>query len=171
MRSILFVIFAVLVAGGGFFAYWKLQPRLARSTGQDDPMAAQRLNPDAAAVSGVSGGERPWTRVFDKEGRLSSRFRADDYAPRDAGTVHVKNVAADFFQYPKGRVQRVRIEGREGDVEVQSSPQGTKGAMEKGPGGPPKRGRLNDVTIYLFDSDKDKAPKITVRTDNVAFDN
>src|SRR5690349_2679337 len=164
LRSILFVVLALSLASGGFLAYTKFQRPIARLLGRGAPPPPQQLDPKAPAVMNVGAGERPFSKMFDKEGRLSSRFRAADVQPRGSGRIHVTHVEAEFFQYlkptppqyPKGRVQLVRIEGKQGDMEVQDSSSGTAGApgagasMQKGTGGAPKRGRLNDVVIRLY---------------------
>ena len=81
---------------------------------------------------------------------------------------------AEFYQYPPGRVQRVCITGKSGDIEVQQTPGGGSSMSGKGVSGPPKRGWLKDVMIQLFPDELGPSrgkPSLTLVTDNINFDN
>src|SRR4051794_9461857 len=189
MRSTIFVILALLLTSGGFLAYHKFQKPIARLLGHGPPPDPQVLDPRAPTVGRVGLGERPFSRVFDKEGRLSSKFRAAEVQPRGSGRIHVVTVEAEFYQYlkastqfPKGRVQLIRIEGEDGDMEIQDTAEGSKGAMEKGSQAAPRRGRLNHVVMKLYRDFQDRqlelkqpgrggGPMLTMTTNNISFDN
>src|SRR3954451_21167570 len=154
MRSTIFVILALLLTSGGFLAYHKLQPPIARLLGRGAPPDPQVLDPRAPTVGRVGLGERPFSRVFDKEGRLSSKFRAAEVQPRGIGRIHVVTVEGEFYQYlkpstqfPRGRVQLIRIEGEDGDMEIQDTAEGSRGAIEKGSRAAPYCARLNHVKM------------------------
>src|SRR4051812_12239039 len=94
MRSTLFVILAVLVVAGGFAAYLKTQGPIARIKGVGAPPPAQVMT-GKESVGSVRTSDHPYTKQFDKEGRLISRFRANDVQPLGNGRVHVTDVEAD----------------------------------------------------------------------------
>ena len=181
MRTTLFVIIAFVVSAGGLGLYLKFQPQIARLLGQGPPPEPQKVDRNGAEVNGIREGEKPYFKNIDKEGRLASRFRADQVEPVGNGRVHVTNVVADFFQYakdkdyPQGRTQLVRIRGKKGDMDVQDSAQGAGSALQKGSSGTPRRGRLDDVVIDLYQDisqwQKGLPPYITMVTNNVVFDN
>src|SRR5215213_1585363 len=165
MRTLILLILSVAV--------------LAVGPAQGGPAPLMR-NTDGPNVGKVTGGERPWVKVFDKDGRLSYRFRGQDFVPLGGGKVRVTEPEAEFFQYPRPkagesqRVQRVRIEGTDGEVEVSKNPEpdpnAPRGGLDKDAGGPPKRGRLNNVKILLF-PDTGKKETLTLVTRNIGFDN
>ena len=75
MRSTIFVILALLLTSGGFLAYHTFQKPIARLLGRRAPPDPQVLDPRAPTVGRVGLGERPFSRVFDKEGRLLASGR------------------------------------------------------------------------------------------------
>jgi len=181
MRTILIMLAVLVLSAGGFYAYLSMQVATPRgpSNTSGGPVRPQDIQSDATNVGDIGPGARPWVKVYDKERRLSYRFRAREYAPERAGRIEVRDPEAEFFQYvrddgePGGlRTQRIQLVGKTGEVEVQQGPQASadKG-FDKGSAGPPKRGLLTDVTIRMFHRFTDGEPKLTITAPNVAFDN
>ena len=85
MRTPLLVLFTMLLCGGAFLAYTRLQPSSPRmrATGTT-PVAPQELDPDAPGFNQVREGVQPWFKIFDKAGRLASRFSAEVSRRRSA---------------------------------------------------------------------------------------
>jgi hypothetical protein len=195
MRTFLLMFMAVGLAAAAFAIYLHNQGPLQKPP--PDQVASGNLgfDPDAETAGDVGPGQKPWIRVLDSLRRLQYRFRADDYTPRGGGLIDVSGVEAHFFQYVdeskdpnvrKFRTQQVRIHGKNGNIEVQQAPQASPGGggFEKGPGGPPKRGLLNDVTIYVISrwtpelerrlrepGAEQALANITATMPNIAFDN
>src|SRR5947209_6004223 len=126
MRSILLLLGTLLLAVGGFVAYRVSQPTpqiLKQKPRETTPIDIEGGAP--RVLEKIAPGDRPWIRNIDRQGRLASRFRADEYLPQGGGRVHVMHPQAEFFQYPSSpagrdqRVQRIFIESKTGDIEVQ----------------------------------------------------
>src|SRR4051812_26738876 len=102
MRTLILLILSVALLGGGFLAYRKMQPATQHTAGVA-PAAVTPLmrNTGGPSVAKVTGGERPWIKVFDNEGRLSYRFRGQDFVPLGGGKFKVTEPEAEFFQYPR----------------------------------------------------------------------
>jgi len=167
MRSILLMIATVVLLAGGFFVYWQFQPRETRVGHATDggpaitPGAPERN--DAGTQFG--SGEQGWIYSYDKNGRLSSQFRAAQYQPQRNDLVHVRLPEAVFFM---GGGQKVQITGKTGNVIVPQS--SSAGGLSVGLR-TPNRGELQDVTIELFDNATAKEPALVATLPNAAFDN
>jgi lipopolysaccharide export system protein LptA len=188
---------ALGVAAGAFVIYLKSQGTLRTAPTREASSEGQQIDLNAETAGDLGPGKRPWIRVYGSDGRLQYRFGAEDYAPRGGGRIDVRGVETHFFQYVdeskepgvhKYRTQQVRIHGTNGTIEVQqekalqASPSG--GGFDKGSSGPPKRGLLNDVTIYVISRWTPEVEKklrepggeqalanIIATTPNISFDN
>lgn len=181
MRTFFLLLLTAAALVGGFFAFMKMQgnPRTVRG-GDGYVPPPLRVESEAARIGSAGPGEKPWTRTFDDEGRLATQFNAVTYKPQGERRVWVEKPVAEFFQYSKGRpgqperAQKIRVVGESGEVEVHSAPKAsteTPSGFEGGSAGPPKRGRLNDVTIEIYPDVTKPLPSIRLRTPNVVFDN
>lgn len=189
MRTFLKLFITLLVLAGGFVAYLVLQPASSVLKTSIRP-APQALTRNAAGLL-IGEGENAWVRQFDAEGRLASRFRAEKWEPEKNGLVRVTRPEAELIlkggKDKDGREKPrplVRIRGDDGEVVVRSLPDaasadkpiaagsgaGARGASA-GPAQPPSSGRLNGVIIEVFESESDAAPRVTMRTNNIVFDN
>jgi len=192
MRTFLKIFVTLVVVACGFVAYVMTQPAsaLRGPTSRPAPMA---LKPGAEGMV-IGEGENAWVRQFDEEGRLSSRFRAEKWEPEKGGLVRVTRPEAELFlkagKDKDGKDKprpMVRIRGDDGEVMVQSLPDAmatekplassngapTSGAKGQtgGPAQPPRSGRLNGVVIDVFETEHDAAPRVTMWTNNIVFDN
>lgn len=170
MRSFILVTLSALGLAGLFVVCWTIQP-----AGRVQTNAVQRTNPapkpadtDPTQLNGIRPGEGVYLSQYDGKGQLTSRFRADRYVPRQDGTIDVINPVARFFL---ANHQSLDIVGRTGNVMVKDAPNpGRTGFANTGTPAPPSRGRLDDVVVTLTD-DLKKVPLITMKTNNVVFDN
>jgi len=178
MRSIILVAGTILLTFGVFVTYRLFQgvPPILRG-GTGPAVQPVPVSGTAPRVGAAGKGVRPWIRNIDRQGRVVSRFNADEYLPRGGGRVHVIEPRAEFFQYSGGRQQKIAIEGETGDIVVQQPADSGSATFEKGSAGPPKRGKIkrgvNPVTIRLY-PDIIAQPdhvSITLTTDNLKFDN
>ena len=184
MRSSLKILISVVVLGGLFVSYLLWQPPAAprTATNRPPPQAIQQNEGDLL----VGEGENAWVRQFDDQGRLASRFRAEKWEPQKDGLVRVVRPEAEL--YLKGAKNkprsRVTIAGDEGEVIVSSLPGAgaaetpldskkgnTTPSAPTGPMQPPSSGRLNGVVIRVFEKEDDETPILTLRTNNIVFDN
>ena len=194
MRTFLKIFLTVVVLAGAFVAYIVFQPASAARQAATRP-APQVLKRNAEGMI-IGEGENAWVRQFDDEGRLASRFRAEKWEPQKNGLVRVIRPEAELLLKggrDKDGKERprplVRIRGDDGEVVVQSLPDaaatdkplassqgggpaaaGGKG-QSVGPAQPPSSGRLNGVVIEVFEAEDHPEPRVTLRTNNIVFDN
>src|SRR5690348_15906058 len=99
MRTLLLLLGTIVLLAGGFVGYWFIQrPDASHLAGaqeaaQHKPMPIE--NGDSASI--VHGSKGVWLKEFDGDGRLKSRFRADDAIPQKEGYVRVTKPEAHFF--------------------------------------------------------------------------
>jgi hypothetical protein len=186
MRTFLKIFITVVVLAGGFVGYILLQPPSALKSQVTTRPVAQPLKKSESGML-IGEGENAWIRQFDAEGRLASRFRAGKWEPQKSGLVRVVKPEAELFlKAPKGKPRPlVIITGDEGEVVVQSLPDAAQadttldskaGAPAGGGGGmgqmqAPSSGRLNGVVIRVFEAEDDPSPAVTLKTNNIVFDN
>src|SRR5215218_5940140 len=150
MRTLLLVSFTVFVLSLGFLAYWWMQPaashKKAGKGGGGAPAPALTLaKKDSDRVYGPR--KNAWVKKYDVEtAKLSSRFKASDYQPRNDGWVVVDRPRAQFFM-KDGRA--LCIEGDTGEVIMDDGQKKGMSALS-GTRDTPSRGRLHGVTIYLY---------------------
>jgi hypothetical protein len=192
MRTFLKIFITLVVVAGAFIAYLSTQPAAALRGPTSRPAPQPMLRGTEGML--IAEGSNAWVRQFDDEGRLSSRFRADKWEPEKGGLVRVLRPEAELFlkagKDKDGRDKpraMVRIRGDNGEVVVQSLPDaaatekplassqgaptsGAKG-QSAGPAQPPRSGRLNGVVIDVFETEHDTTPRVTLRTNNIVFDN
>lgn len=192
MRTFLKIFVTFVVLAGGFAAYLIWQPPSAVQTQAGKRVAPQTLQRGEGGLIGE--GYNAWVRQFDEEGRLASRFRAEKWEPEKNGLVRVIRPEAELIlkggKDKDGKEKprpRVTIRGDHGQVVVESLPdaaaadkplQSTQGVAANAPKGqtagpaqPPSSGRLNGVVIEVFEKEDDPEPRVTLRTDNIVFDN
>lgn len=192
MRTLLKLFITVVVLGGAFLAYLIFQPASAVRSQATSRPAAQLLQHSEGGLL-IGEGENAWVRQFDEEGRFASRFRAAKWEPQKNGLVRVIRPEAEML-LKGGRDKdgkdkprpRVTIRGDDGEVVVQGLPeaaaadkplqstQGSNnpgGAPAIGPPQPPSSGRLNGVVIQVFETEDATVPVVTLRTNNIVFDN
>ena len=114
MRTLILVVFTCFVLTLGFLAYWWTQPansKTLRKTEKGDtalPLQARQTDKP------YGPGQNVWVKKYDADtAKLVSRFRADDYQPRNDGWVTVKQPRAQFF-LNDGRA--ISVEGESGEV-------------------------------------------------------
>ncbi|HSZ55105.1 MAG TPA: hypothetical protein VK797_05560 [Tepidisphaeraceae bacterium] len=177
MRSTILVIFSAITLAALFIGYWTMQPAPATSTSVDsEPVkvgpAPKRNDPNQN--NGIRSGEFAWLKQHDRDGVVSSEFTGDAYHPRPNGTVDVSNPAGIFYL---ANHQRLEVHGKTGNIVLKEVPDPAKSAFGAGPSAPPPspptRGRLDDVTVTLFDETrpKDQQVVLVMTTNNIVFDN
>jgi hypothetical protein len=185
MRTFLKIFITVVVLAGVFVGYILFQPASAVNSQVTTRPVAQPLTKSESGLL-IGEGENAWVRQFDEQGRLASRFRAGKWEPQKSGLVRVVKPEAELFLKAKKGKPRplVIITGDDGEVVVQSLPDaaqadttlgGKPGAPAGGGGmGPmqaPSSGRLNGVVIRVFETEDAREPAVTLRTNNIVFDN
>lgn len=169
----------------GFMAYWWMQnPPAAqkqRAANSGNGLALTANESDKAYGEGAN----IWIKKYNEETtNLASRFKADNYKPRQDGWVVVKNPRAQFFMND-GRA--IFIEGDNGEVIMDENKTGMKALA--GSRDTPSRGRLYNVKIRLFNNitdpeaqldeavvdgpnpEKPSIPGMTITLNNASFDN
>src|SRR4051812_5223605 len=167
MRSLLMMIATVVVLAGGFFVYWQFQPKETKigHGSAAGPVISPGLPETNDAGTQFGTGEQGWVYSYDKNGNLTSQFRAARYEPKRNDLGRVQSPEAGFF-IDGG--QKVRITGITGNV---IGPQSSStGGLSMGLR-TPNRGELQDVTIELFDNAEAKEPALVAPLPNAAFDN
>ena len=168
MRTYLLIFATLGLLGSAFFFYWRSQPPALMQ--KDEVKAVETApSPSTPSINKIGPGDRPWVRMIDSTGRVSSQYRAQDYSPRPDGTVHLVGVEADFFLGPH---QRLHVTGADGDVVMHGSSNAGLGGGSQ-PSGQPSRGRLNDVIMTLLDESlpPGTGPLLTMTANNIEFDN
>ena len=175
MRTRLLVLLSFVALVGAFLVYARIETR--RAHGGAGALLAPPVDPPPPPPKGdgpggwIRPGSGAWLISYDEStGAMKNRFRADEYTPRDDGTVVVMNPVAEFFMQ-KG--QMMRLTGKTGEVVVPSAGGGGKGGMTPH-AGTPNRGRIHDCVIELFDLFPDSpngAADETIWVDNIQFDN
>src|SRR5204863_3035264 len=103
-----------------------------------------------------------------------------DYLPQRDGTFLVSQPTAEFFLKGQSDVRtRLRITGNSGMVYIQPATGQTalkenvlnKESLSADFGRPPRKGRLQDVSVQLIEGDDDAVPAITLTMNNAVFDN
>jgi len=165
------LIFATLgLLGGVFYFYWHEQPAtvVGSMVGPHpvDPLPTKPLTSNGP----FQDGSRPWSKMIDARGNVSSRYRAREYLPQKDGTVHLIEPEADFYL---GNHERLHVTGVDGDVVMRTAPKISLDSGGGGSSGAPSRGRLHTVTMTLIDDAAPGGPatELTMNTDNIDFDN
>lgn len=176
MPTFVKILIALAVVSVGFAVYWWMQPPAIISE-PSAPTPAASIKPVDESEGLLHPGDNIWVSQYDDRGRLSYRFRAEDFVPQKNGTVRVTKPEAEFFLRGGTRRTRVRVTGVTGEVIVQATPEPTKDAgirkEDFGPemAQPPRRGQLNDVRIDVYDGDQVTEPAMSLAMNNAAFDN
>jgi hypothetical protein len=179
MRSTILVIFSAIALAGLFIGYWTIQPATNTTASVDNQPVkvgpAPKRNDPNQLGNGLRSGENAWLRQHDLSGVITSEFKGDAYHPRPNGTVDVANPTGIFYL---ANHQRLEVRGKTGNVVLKEVPDPAKSAFgapgaSSPPPSPPTRGRLDDVTVTLFDDTRDKGHQavLTMTTNNVVFDN
>jgi hypothetical protein len=167
MRTYILVILSAMLLAGLFAVYWTIQPTRVSGSSQQAGVYPVPPPPKAEPLA-LRKGEGVSLIQYDRNGQMTSRFRGDEYTPQPDGTIHITRPVAEFFF---ANHQHMRIIGEDGNVVAKDVPRLAQQAFANpGPPAPPSRGRLNHVTITLFD-DARPEPMLTMTTNNVAFDN
>jgi hypothetical protein len=169
MRSFLLIIATVIFLAGGLAMYTLMQPAGSAQSSRRAPLSTTRPRPEAGPrMRGVGDGTSPWVKMFDENGELKSQFRALKWDPQSDDTVNVEGREAEFFT-SDGR-QRIRIEGKDGNVIL--PPNGERGDvnLQGGAMEMPSRGKLNDVTVSVYEPVDSAEPILAARMNNAAFD-
>lgn len=178
MRSTILVIFSAITLAGLFIGYWTMQPKPVGSASVDsEPVkvgpAPKRRDPNQMG-NGIRSGQGAWLTQSDGNGNLISEFRGEAYHPRPNGTVDVTNPAGIFHL---ANHQRLEVHGKTGNIVLKEVPDPAKSAFGTGPAAPPSeppsRGRIDDVTVTLFDETREKNQQaiLVMTTRNIVFDN
>ena len=185
MRTLILVVFTCFVLTLGFLAYWWTQPanskKLRKTEKGDTALPLQARQTDKP----YGPGQNVWVKKYDADtAKIVSRFRADDYQPRNVGWVTVKQPRAQFF-LNDGRA--ISVEGESGEVIMDDNSKTGMKALS-GSRDTPSRGRLYNVVIHMYheivrpeeqlDEEylKSKAegkpvPAMTITLNNASFDN
>jgi len=180
---LILVVFSAFVLTMSFMAYWWLQSPLASRKQQARDNTGLALK-EVETETAIGPGKGLWIKKYNAETtNLASRFKADDYKPRNDGWVVVKQPRAQFFMND-GRA--IFIEGDSGEIIMDDNKTGMKALA--GSRDTPSRGRLYNVTIRLFhdiwdpevqldeeylnsDAEDRPMPGMTIKLNNASFDN
>jgi hypothetical protein len=181
LRTLILVSFTLFVLTMGFVVYWWVQPAKRAGHGRNAaggpaPRLAQR-----ETEKPYGPGKGVWVKRYSEEtAAIISRFKADEYKPRNDGWVEVRNPRAQFFM-KDGRA--ITVEGDTGEVILDDKAKRTGMKALSGSQETPSRGRLHHVRVRLFHDVVDpeveleegratpKLPALTVTLNNAAFDN
>ena len=109
MRSLLIILGAFALLGGGFFIYYSLQTSTqhAGADGNTAPTGTRAAGPATVPVApppegsegaGPAGpGNDVWVQSLDDQARVAFQFRASRYDPTKEGPVNVTNPQAEVF--------------------------------------------------------------------------
>jgi hypothetical protein len=174
MRSLVIILATVLALAGGFGIYLLMQGP-APTDPERKPRTTQRVERPGkdSPGGGVIDASGVWIWRIDKNGRRTSRIKAEQYDPISADRVKVTRPVIEFY-LSDGQV--LRIAGKSGIVHVQSEPGRSGGKVAMGLNQTPHRGQLRDVTLSLFGSldaasDPHGEPDLTLTMNNASFDN
>src|SRR5258706_8490373 len=165
-------------------AYWWTQPANSKTLRKSDKNQAALPLKDRQTEKSYGPGQNVWVKKFDPDtAKIVSRFKADDYQPRNDGWVVVKQPRAQFFM-KDGRA--ISVEGESGEIIMDDNNKTGMKALA-GSRDTPSRGRLYNVTIHMFhaidrpeeqlddsyrDADgKPLRPGMTITLNNASFDN
>ena len=186
MRTLILVVATLFVLTLGYMAYWWMQPteRMKVKKGNTPDAALPLVQRDTDKPYGP--GKNVWIKKFNEDtARLASRFKANDYQPRNDGWILVKQPRAQFFMND-GRA--ILIEGDTGEVIMDDNDKKGMKAFS-GSRDTPSRGRLYNVTIYIYHDvehpeeqlepsalaakKREDAPHLgmTIKLNNASFDN
>ncbi|MDB5175056.1 MAG: OstA-like protein, partial [Phycisphaerales bacterium] len=171
MRSLLLVILSCILLGGGFFVYSRLQPPASGTITGGQRAAVRPKDTSSQTIGKLGPGKGAWYETRDDEGNVKTRFRADEYVPKNNGIVLAKNPEAEFYT---GHNQMMRLTGKTGEIVVPDAPDTSKGSGGQPPPAAPNRGRIHNVVIEMFGLGPDSKPETpdeTLVTDNIQFDN
>jgi hypothetical protein len=186
LRTLILVVFTCFVLSLGFLAYWWTQPANSKVLGRSEKTDAALPLRDRQTEKPFGPGQNVWVKKYDADtAKIVSRFRADDYQPRNDGWVTVKQPRAQFF-LNDGRA--ISVEGESGEVIMDDNAGKTGMKALAGSRDTPSRGRLYNVVIhmyhdivrpeeqldeeYLKSKAKDKPiPAMTITLNNASFDN
>ncbi len=147
MRTIVLVFFTTFILALAYLGYWWMQPdrrnKVRSSDGPSKPLVQRPKDTDKP----YGPGSGAYVNRYDTEtAALVSRFKADDYKPRNDGWVEVKNPRAQFFMSDR---RAISIEGDSGEI-VMDDGNKTGARALSGSRDTPSRGRLHNVVIKLF---------------------
>src|SRR3954447_22574245 len=100
MRSVLLIFAAIVVAGGGFFAYLWWQADVKGSVGVVSAITAASRPADSADPNQMLGETHSaWIKVPDEQtGEIAQEFRAERHEPiKGTNRVRVFNPEARFY--------------------------------------------------------------------------
>ena len=146
MRTLILVVATCFVLTLGYLAYWWTQPVHSKRISKADRNQAALPLTARETDKPYGPGKNVWIKKFDADtAKIASRFKANEYTPRNDGWVVVKQPRAQFFM-KDGRA--ISVEGETGEVIMDDNKQGIKALS--GSRDTPSRGRLYNVTIHLY---------------------
>src|SRR5258706_359556 len=165
-------------------AYWWTQPAHSKQVRKSEKDQAALPLQVRQTDKPYGGGQNVWVKKFDPDtAKIVSRFKADDYQPRNDGWIVVKEPRAQFFM-KDGRA--ISVEGESGEIIMDDNHKTGMKALA-GSRDTPSRGRLYNVTIYMYhgidrpEEQLDEAyrdekgkpinPAMTITLNNASFDN
>lgn len=176
-------MFTAFVLVLGFMGYWWMQDSPKGKVASKDKGGAAQPLVNRETKDPYGPGKNVWVKKYDDEtGLLASRFKADDYQPRNDGWMVVKQPRAQFFM-DDGRA--ISVEGESGEI-IMDDPANKQGAKAlAGSRDTPSRGRLHKVIVKLWYDIRvpeeqlddeyirkhDPRPALTITLPNAAFDN
>ncbi|MDB5318866.1 MAG: hypothetical protein JWN40_497 [Phycisphaerales bacterium] len=179
MRTLILVVFTCFILTLGYMAYWWTQPTHSKQVRKSDKDQAALPLKDRETNKPYGGGQNVWVKKFDPDtAKIVSRFKANDYQPRNDGWIVVKQPRAQFFM-KDGRA--ISVEGESGEIIMDDNNKTGMKALA-GSQDTPSRGRLYNVTIHMYheidrpEEQLDETgtlprPAMTITLNNASFDN
>ncbi|HTW95912.1 MAG TPA: LPS export ABC transporter periplasmic protein LptC [Tepidisphaeraceae bacterium] len=171
MKSTLIILASIIVLWGGYAAYIKFIPAPAPVVGNGDQAGQTPLpTPSPDKQNPMQSGLGSWGNLYDKDGHLTTRFRAADYRRLPDGSYHLSHPEAEFYQPDQ---QVIHLTAVTGDIIVQQDAQRLE--MNGATPSMPREGTLQDVRIDVFPNktayqSRPHSPDLTITMPNMHFD-
>ena len=165
IRSFLLSLIVFVLLVGAFALYWLEQPRVTVQS-SNKQMKVPTTAPTDVTQMQIGPANHAWVNSYDKTGRLTSQFNADDYTPTGGNEFAVTRPVCVFYMVGG---QTVTLTGDSGVVYVDPGKK-SSGGFAVASASSPNRGRLKHVHIDLYPP-RAARPTQWMDTDNIAFDN
>jgi hypothetical protein len=168
LRSAVISLLALFLLTGGFLIYWNMQKQPSPPPDAGADSSIPTTAPTDPTQLKIGRGRTAWADSYT-DGRLSSKFRADEYTPmQEAGKFKVVNPVWIFYLADG---QYLLVKGDQGTVHVDTAGAADKSIMDSSVPQSPDNGALQNVWIALYPSQQAEKPTLWLETNNVAFDN
>jgi hypothetical protein len=168
LRSAIISLLVLFLLTGGFLLYWNMQKQPSPPPDAGANSSIPTTAPADPTQLKIGPGHTAWADSYT-DGRLSSKFRADEYTPmQEAGKFKVVNPVWIFYLADG---QYLLVKGDQGIVHVDTAGAADKSIMDSSVPQSPDSGALQQVWIALYPNQQADKPTLWLQTNNIAFDN